>query len=49
MDDYKNQGSFLFRYLQMGIEYLNWATHVNQLCVELVKANAMLSRNLSFC
>ena len=25
-------------------EYLNWATHVNQLCVKLVKANAMLSK-----
>ena len=25
-------------------EYLNWAIHVNQLCVKLVKANAMLSK-----
>ena len=25
-------------------EYLNWATCVNQLCVKLVKANAMLSK-----
>ena len=25
-------------------EYLNWATHVNQPCVKLVKANAMLCK-----
>ena len=25
-------------------EYLNWATHVNQLCVKLVKASAILSK-----
>ena len=25
-------------------EYLHWATHVNQLCVKLVKANAMVSK-----
>ena len=25
-------------------EYLNWATHVNQLCVKLIQANAMLSK-----
>ena len=25
-------------------QYLNWATHVNQLCVKLVKANVMISK-----
>ena len=29
-------------------EYINWATHVNQLCVKLVKTNDMLSKSRYF-
>ena len=37
--------SYHVKYLGVYLdEYLNWATHVNQLCVKLVKANAMLSK-----
>ena len=28
--------------------YLNWATHVNELCLKVVKANAMLSKICNF-
>ena len=28
--------------------YLNWATHVNGLCLKVVKANAMLSKICNF-
>ena len=31
----------IFRSIYILTEYLNWATHVNQLCVKLVKANAL--------
>ena len=37
--------SHLVKYLRKNLdEYLNWTPHVNQICVKLNKANAMLSK-----
>ena len=45
MCDQKLYPSCHVKYLGVYIDkYLNWATHVNQLYVKLVKANAMLSK-----
>ena len=30
------------------MDYLNWATHVNELCLKVVKTNAMLSKICNF-